>query len=77
MILRLDKGNDAIIIDRKDSICGMNKIIKDGNKFKLLTADPLSLGEKGHEENFKKWFSNKYVYKSISGSPPARMIRLA
>ena len=54
MILRLDKGNDAIIIDRKDSICGMNKTIKDGNKFKLLTADPLSLGEKGHEENFKK-----------------------
>ena len=44
MILRLDKGNDAVIIDRKDSICGMSKIINDGNKFKSLTADPLSLG---------------------------------
>ena len=37
VILRSDKGNGVVIINRKDYICGMNKTINDRSKFKLLT----------------------------------------
>ena len=40
MILRPGKGNGVIIMNRKDYICGMNNIINDRSKFKLLTEDP-------------------------------------
>ena len=45
MILRPEKDNDFVILNRKYYICCMNKIIKDRFKFKLLTTDPTSLRE--------------------------------
>ena len=45
VILRPDKGNSVLIMNRKDYICGMNNIINDQSKFNLLTEDPTSLRE--------------------------------
>ena len=44
-MLRPGKGNDVVIMNRKDYVCGMNKIINDRTKFKLFTAGPTSLRE--------------------------------
>ena len=44
-LLRPDNGNGNVILNKKDDICGMNNIINDRPKFKLLTADPTSLRE--------------------------------
>ena len=50
VVLRPDRGND-VIINRKDYICGMNNIINDTSKFKLLTAD-LTSYRKGSYKGF-------------------------
>ena len=79
MIFRSDKGNAVLIMNRKDYICGMNNIINDQSKFKLLTEDPTSLRE-GQLQRFlrklkNEMFFNDDVYKSVypTGSRPARM----
>ena len=46
MIVRSDKDNGVVILNKKDYICGMNKIISDRSKFKLFSADPTSLWER-------------------------------
>ena len=51
MILRPDKGNSIVIMNRKDYICGINNIISDRSKFKLLTEDQTSL-EEGQLQRF-------------------------
>ena len=82
VILRPDKGNGIVIMNRKDYICGMNNIINDRSKFKLLTEDPTSLRE-GQLQRFlrklkNEGFFNDDVYKSVypTGSRPARMYSL-
>ena len=57
-------------MNRKDYICGMNIIINDRSKFKLLTEDPTSFKKLKNEG-----FFNDDVYKSVylMGSRPARM----
>ena len=50
MILRPDKGNGVVIMNRKDYIFGRNNNVKDRIKFKLLTVDLTSLRE-GHLQN--------------------------
>ena len=54
MILRPDKGNGVVIMNRKHYICGMNNIINDRSKFKLLTKDPTSLREGQLQKLIKK-----------------------
>ena len=81
VILRPDKGNGIVIMNRKDYICGMNNIINDRSKFKLLTEDPTSLRE-GQLKRFLRKLKNEGffndVYKSVypMGSRPARMYSL-
>ena len=82
MILRPDKGNGVVILKRKDYICGMNNIINDRSKFKLLTPDPTFLRE-GQLQRFlrklkNEGFFDEDVYKSVyrTGSTPARMYGL-
>ena len=82
VILRPDKGNGVVILNRKDYICGMNNIINDRSKFKLLTADPTFLRE-GQLQRFLRKLKNEGffyedVYKSVypMGSALARMYGL-
>ena len=79
VILRPDKGNSVVIINRKDYICGMKNIVNDRSKFKLLTEDPTSLRE-GQLQRFlrklkNEGFFNDDAYKSVypTGSRPASM----
>ena len=58
MILRPDKGNGVVIMNRKDYICGMNNIINDRSKFKLLTEDPTPL-RKGQLQRFLRKLKNE------------------
>ena len=81
VILRPDKGNGVVILNRKDYICGMNNI-NDRSKFKLLTADPTSIRE-GQLQRFLRMLKNEGffdedVYESVypTGSRPARMYGL-
>ena len=77
MTLRPDKGNGVVIMNRKDYICGMNNIINDRSKFKLLTEDATSSREGQLQRFLRKLkneeFFNDDVYKSVSptGSRPA------
>ena len=79
MIFRSDKGNAVVIMNRKDYICGMNNIINDQSKFKLLTEDPTSLRDGQLQRFLRKLknevFFNDDVCKSVypTGSRPARM----
>ena len=79
VILRPDKGNGVVIMNRKDYICGTNNIINDRFKFKLLAEDPTSLREGQLQRFLRKLkneeFFNDDVYKSVypTGSRPARM----
>ena len=82
MILRPDKGNGVVILNRKDYICDMNNIINDRSKLKLLTADPTSLRE-CQLQRFLRKLKNEGIFnedadKSIypTGSRPARMYGL-
>ena len=78
-MLRPDKGNGLATLNRKDYICGMNNIINERSKFKLLIADPASLQEGQLQRFLRKLkdegFFNANVYKSVypTGSRPARM----
>ena len=69
-------------MNRKDYICGINNIINDWSKFKLLTEDPTSLRERQLQRFLRKLkngrFFNDDAYKSIysTGSRPARMYGL-
>ena len=82
VILRPDKRNGIVIMNRKDYICGMNNIINDRSKFKLLTEDPTPLQEEQLQSFLRKLknegFFNDDVYKSVypTGSRPARMYSL-
>ena len=83
VILRPDKGNGVVKVNRKDYNCGMNNIINDGSKFKLLTVGPTSWRE-GYLQRLSRklrseGFFNKDIYKGVypTGSGPARMCRLA
>ena len=82
VILRSDKDNGVVILNRKDYICGMNNIINDRSKFKLFTADPTSLRE-GQLQRFlqklkTEGFFDEDVNKSVysTGSRPARIYGL-
>ena len=79
MILRPEKGNSVVMMNRKVYICGMNHIISDWSIFKLLTEDQTSLQE-GQLQRFlrklkNEGFFNDDVYKSMypTSSRPARM----
>ena len=82
MILRPDKGNSVVILNRKDYICGISNIINDRSKFKLLTADPTSSRERQLQRFLRKLkdegFFDEDVYQSVypMGSRPARMYDL-
>ena len=82
VILRPDKGNGIVIMNRKDYICGMNNNINDRSKFKLSTADPISLRERQLQRFLRKLKNgrlfNDDLYKSVNpmGSRPARMYGL-
>ena len=77
MILRPDKGNSVVIMNRKDYICGMNNIINDRSKFNLLREDPTSLRQGKLQKFLRKLknegFFNDDVYTSVypTGSRPA------
>ena len=83
VILRPDKGNDVVTMNRRDYICSMINIINDQSKVKSLTADPTSLREGQLQRCLRKLknerFFNDYVYKSVNptDSRPARMYGLA
>ena len=82
MKLRPGKGNGIVILNKKDFICGMNNIINDRSKFKLLTADSSSLRERKLQWFLRKLKNegcfNEDVHKSVypTGSGPARMYGL-
>ena len=82
VMLRPDKGNGVATLNRKDYICGMNNMINERSKFKLLIADPTSLQEGQLQRFLRKLkdegFFNANVYKSVypTGSRPARMYGL-
>ena len=70
------------MVNRRDYICGMNKIIIDRSKLKLLTADPTSLRE-GQLQRFSRKlkngeFLNEDAHKGVypTGSRPVRMYGL-
>ena len=79
VVLRQDKGNGIVIMNRKDYICGMNNIINDRSKFKLSTEDPTSLPEWQLQRFLRKLknerFFNDDAYKSVypTGSRPPIM----
>ena len=59
MILRPDKGNGVVIMNRNDYICGMNNI-NDRSTFKLLTEDPTSMHE-GQLQRFLRKLKNEGI----------------
>ena len=82
VILKPDKGNSVVIMDRKQYNLNMLKIINDTNKFKLLKDDP-TITREGKLQRFlrslkSKGHINSDMYKEIYpvGSQPARMYGL-
>ncbi|XP_057308273.1 uncharacterized protein LOC130646150 [Hydractinia symbiolongicarpus] len=82
VILKPDKGNGIVILDRKDYEKGILDIILDTTKFKKLDEDP-TLKREGQLQRFlrnlkKKGFFSDKVYNDIypSGSQPARIYGL-
>ena len=82
VILRPDKGNGVVILDRQEYDKGLFKIINDTTKFRVLTSDPtLTLEEKFQRylrELRKKGHFDPEVHEAIypSGSQPARIYGL-
>ena len=82
VILRLDMGNGAVILDRVEYDKGLFKIINDTTKFRVLTSDP-TLTREGKLQRYlrelrKKGHFHPDVYETIypSGSQPARIYGL-
>ena len=74
MILRPDKGNGVVILDRQEYDKGLFKIINDTTKFRVLTSDP-TLTREGKLQRYlrelrKKGHFDPEVYEAIypSGS---------
>ena len=77
IILKPDKGNGVVILNKIDYVKGINDIINDKNKFKELNNDP-TINREGKLQRFlrdlkKKGKIDKDAYDSIypSGSQPA------
>ena len=76
-ILKPDKGNGMVVLNRVDYIKGITDIINDRHKFKELSNDP-TINREGKLQRFlrelkKKGKIDKDIYNSIypSGSQPA------
>ena len=74
VILKPDKGNSTVLINRNDYDGTMKELISDNTKFEMLDSDPTFLRE-GQLQRFlrglkKKGFFDEEVYKGIypSGS---------
>ena len=77
VILKQDKGNGVVILNKVDCIKGINEMINDKNKFKELPNDP-TINREGKLQRFLRNLKNKGkidkdIYNSIypSGSHPA------
>ncbi|KAL9964557.1 hypothetical protein ACROYT_G028213 [Oculina patagonica] len=82
VILKPDKGNGVVILNRTDYDVGVLKIISDSTKFKPIKEDPTLLRE-GQLQRFLRKLKSKghlepNVYSKIfqSGSQPARIYGL-
>ena len=81
-ILRPDKGNGVVILDRSDYDSGVLKIISDSTKFKLIKENPTLLRESQLQRFLRKLKTNGHldpkVYSKIypSASQPARIYGL-
>ncbi|XP_073232122.1 uncharacterized protein [Porites lutea] len=82
VILKPDKGNGVVILDRVEYDKGLFKIINDTTKFRVLTSDP-TLTREGKLQRYlrelkKKGHFDPDVYETIypSGSQPARIYGL-
>ena len=77
VILKPDKGNGVVVLNKLDYIKGINDIINDKQKFKELSTDP-TINREGKLQRFlrelkKKGKIDKDIYSSIypTGSQPA------
>ena len=77
VILKPDKGNGVVVLNKLDYIKGINDIINDKQKFKELSTDP-TIDREGKLQHFlrelkKKGKIDKDIYSSIypTGSQPA------
>ena len=82
IIVRPDKGNGVVILDKQDYIKGMLNILKDTTKFRKLETDPTRLRE-GQLQRFLRSLKNTSffsdgLYEKLypTGSQPARMYGL-
>ena len=77
VILKPDKGNRVVVLNKLDHIKGINDIINDKQNFKELSTDP-TIKREGKLQRFlwelkKKGKIDKDIYSSIypTGSQPA------
>ena len=61
MILRPDKGDDTVIIDRDVYIQKIFELIKDRTKFKELSTDPTIIRE-GQLQTFSRSMKDKNIF---------------
>ena len=82
VILKPDKGNGVVVLDRADYDQGILKIIGDTSKFRPIKEDPTLLREGGLQQILRKSKKNGHldsdVYNIIypKGSQPARIYGL-
>ena len=79
VILRPDKGNGVVIMDKITYKSKMYELLNDENKFKQLTSDPMKLRE-GQLQRYLRKLNNKgyfdesvYDYIYPAGSLPSRL----
>jgi len=82
VILKPDKGNGVVVLDRTAYDSGILKIISDTSKFKVLAEDPTLLRERQLQRFLRKLKATGHLdadtYSKIypTGSPPARIYGL-
>ena len=57
--MKPDKGNGVVVLDRKDYVVGIRKIINDTGKFKVLSEDPTLKREGQFQRFLRKLKKNK------------------
>ncbi|XP_071959910.1 uncharacterized protein [Antedon mediterranea] len=82
IIIKPDKGNGVVILNRVDYVNGMLEILKDSTKFRLIHNDP-TITREGHLQRFLRQLKSngkidQVIYKKMypNGSQPARMYGL-
>ena len=85
VVLKPDKGNGVVLLDRSDYDAKMCSILSDSSKFKLLSEDPLRITQK-REENLRSYLrglknngtlpNSVYDHLAPCGTNPGRLYGL-